>query len=96
MGDPVQEEIGRSVESADLAKLKTTAKKDTEDDSFADLVEDIIEGTVTRDEVDERIVSLLNDLLDVPYVPEALEEKVFGLALDGVKVAVMQVADRFN
>ena len=96
MSSQVKDDLKESV-PAKVDKLDESSRPESEKDSFADLLDDLIEGNVeSTEEVDKRIVGLLNDLLDIPLVPEYLEGKIFGLAVDGVKVALVQVADRLR
>jgi len=90
----LSEDLASDIEGADLETLQTAASEETGEDSFADLLADIVEGNTTPNGVDERIQALLNDVVDIPYVPESVEGKLLGFAVDGVKVALLQVAQR--
>lgn len=92
----VSDQLAQSIKAAEPERLETTAKESTDEDSFADLLQDIVDGNVNVDEVDSRIVALLNDLLNIPILPEFMEGKILGLAVDAVKTALIQVTKRFG
>ena len=90
----LSEDLASDIEGADLETLQTAASEETGEDSFADLLSDILSGDTTAEEVDDRIQTLLNDFVDIPYVPEGIEGKLFGFAVDGVRAALLQIAQR--
>jgi hypothetical protein len=90
----LSEDLASDIEGADLETLQTAASEETEEDSFADLLSDILSGDTTAEEVDDRIQALLNDFVDIPYVPEGIEGKLLGFAVDGVRAALLQIAQR--
>lgn len=96
MAEDIPKSIAEKVQGANLAKLQTGADETTDEDSFADLLSDIVDGSVSAEEVDTRIVALLNDLFDIPMLPENVERRLFGFAVDGVKIALVQVAERLR
>jgi hypothetical protein len=88
------DQIAETVDGAELEQLDAAAQPTSDDDSFADIVSDIVEGDTTAGEVDDRVSAWLNDTFDIPFVPEAIEAKLFGLAVDAVKAAAVQTAKR--
>jgi len=96
MANDVSTQLANDIQGAELDKLQTTASEESDEDSFADIVSDVANGETTAEEVEERLGDLLNELVDIPYVPEALEDKAFDYALDGLKVAVVQLASRLG
>lgn len=96
MGNDVSESLAESIDGAGLETLQTTASERSDEDSFADIVSDVVHGEATAQEVENRLVDRLNELVDIPYVPESLEDKVFDHALDALKVAVIQLASRLD
>jgi len=88
------DQIAETVDGAELEQLDAAAQPTSEDDSFADIVSDIVDGATTAEEVEDRISDWLNETFDIPFVPEAIEGKLFGLAVDAVKAAAVQTAKR--
>jgi len=91
----LKEELAKDVEAASLERIEAPAEEESDEASFADLVEDIIEGDIEAEEFDNRVKDILASLFDIPYVPDALEARLLGFGIDAVKAALIQVAKRF-
>jgi len=84
----ISDTLAKQIEAAEPEELPQNLKTEGEEDSFSDIVADIVTGETTPSEVEDRLIDWANDKVDIPLVPEGVEERI----LRTVKGLLVQAA----
>lgn len=95
--ETILNEIGRKVDGASLERLQHEAQGDTSSDSFADIIQDLVDGKIESvDEAEKRLADYLERFIDWPWwVPGIVRRKAFDVLLNALRALLVQAATRF-
>lgn len=83
------ERLARKIKAADIQRLKTSEKTDTDPADPYEIALSVIQGDIDAKDVRRRLLVWVNDSVDVPYIPEVLEEKALRLVVEALEGAVI-------
>jgi len=87
--------LAEKIEAAELEEPPESLKTEGEEDTFSDIVADIVTGETTPSDVEERLLDWANRQVDIPLIPESVEERILRTVKGLLMQAAVESAERY-